>query len=37
MLDNNKCPVRSYKTECGVNIGSWINTQRTNKKKTKSR
>mgnify|MGYP003325192455 CR=1 FL=1 len=36
MLDNNNvCPSLSYKTECGINIGIWIDTQRQNKKKNK--
>ena len=36
MLDNNnQCPTQSYKTEDGINIGGWINKQRTNKKKNK--
>ena len=29
MLDNNnQCPAENYKTECGINIGVWISTQR---------
>ena len=36
MLDNNnQCPAENYKTECGINIGVWISTQRQNKKKNK--
>jgi superfamily II DNA or RNA helicase len=31
----NETPVESYITKCGVNLGSWCNTQRTNKKKGK--
>ena len=36
MLDNNNvCPSRTYQTECGINIGSWIGKQRHYKKKNK--
>jgi len=35
MTKEKQCPVRSYITDCGVKIGSWINRQRTNKKKNK--
>ena len=36
MLDNNNvCPLQSYKTECGINIGKWISKQRHYKKKNK--